>query len=452
MPARVGQKRPVRRRAGTRVLTGCGAYRVRSRYSRSAPMYRRPTLRGNGGYWGNVWNRITTGGRSSNELLPGAGRAVGTALGNLLGSGSIGGMAGDWLGRVSGLGAYKVSKNTILTPDPPTVSNTSSGIRIKHREYIGDVSSALTFTTQFQLPVQPGLSSAFPWLSGIAGNFSQYQFHGLIFEFITTSGNAISGTSPSLGEVLMSTNYNSIDAPFTNKQQMLNEEFSCSGVPCANLVHPIECSPKQTPVPQLYVRTSAIPAGSDARLYDLGNFQLATSGQLGSTSALGELYASYDVEFFKPQLLDDTGVSTETSMFQLINVASTTPLGSGVAVPQCNNLNITLNSLVITIPPGVSGNFLLVYQVQGTAAATTIYPSLTFSPNIDVIPAWDNSLTSEVGAPNNNVSTFDFALIVSFAITDPTVTSTIGFSNGGTIPVSAAGANLLVTQLSSTFA
>jgi len=367
MPARRATTRRTRApaRASTRARTRRAPARAAAR-ARAAPA--------------SVDVPKTQSSASSNGYMPGFGSTMGSAVGGFFGGpagGAVGSKLGGWLGKITGLGSYKVNRNTILMPDPPTVSNTTSGIRIKHREYIQDVQSSILFNNQFILPIQPGLAESFPWLSGIASNFTQYKIHGLIYEYITTSGSAIASTNNSLGEVMMATNYNSGDSTFSNKQQMLNEEFSSSGVPSANLIHPIECASAQTTVERLYTRvTTAVPSGQDIRLYDLGLFQLAVQGQQvgtgqgGSTSVtLGELYCSYDIEFFKPQLDEFEGITNiGTHLRATVGVTASVPLGTAQIV-KFDSIGVTVNGATgttITFPAGYIGNYVMNCQWIGS--------------------------------------------------------------------------------------
>jgi len=371
---------PMRR---TRTVSGYGAYKIkynarqRNKDAEALTVAKNTTpiqANNNGGWW------------------PGLGSTLGSAAGGFFGGpagASVGSQLGGWLGKITGLGSYRLKRNTILQPDPPVVSNTTSGVRIKHREYINDIQSSILFNNQFALPVQPGLYDSFPWLSGLAANFTQYKFHGLLYEFVTTSGSAVSSTNNSLGEVMMATNYNSGDATFANKQQMLNEEFASSGVPSANLIHAIECAPSQTPVDKLYTRTGSVPTGQDVRLYDLGLFQFAVQGQQvgtgqgGSTSiTLGELYCTYDVEFFKPQLDDYTGLTTLGSHFVASGTTqASSPIGT-TPVINFDNIGITFNvgtGTVVTMPAGYLGKWMMTCQWIGNATSTLVPPAMTYT-------------------------------------------------------------------------
>jgi len=157
--------------------------------------------------------------------------------------------------------------------------------------------------TNFNLNLNPGLSSTFPWLSTVASSYEEYEFLGLIFEFKSTSAVAVNSTNTALGVVIMATDYDSLDANFVSKQQMEAQQFTTSSVPSQSFMHGIECRARANVLSSLYTCAGVVPAGADQRFYDLGNFQLAVSG-MQAASVIGELWVSYHVLLRKPQLPD----------------------------------------------------------------------------------------------------------------------------------------------------
>jgi len=382
-------------------------------------------------------------------LVPGTGRRLGQALGGYLGppGAIIGGELGDKFGKWSGMGAYKKSGTTI-SQDPPSFKKTKSGgVRIQHREYIQDVTSSVAFSNQLQLGLNPGLYNSFPWLSGIASNFTQYKMHGCIYEYRPTSGSAIASTNNALGTVIMATNYNASDSNFVNKQQMENEEMSQSTVPSSSAIHPIECDPKQTTIDKLYTRTGAVPSGQDIRLYDLGLFQLAVQGMQAGSITVGELWVSYDVEFFKPQLDTGLGLALSGAHYNLGSTwASATPLGTPLMMFDSIGLTFA-TSTVLTIPEGYVGKWMLVVSWLGAATSTLVIPAITLT-NIIGVKLFDgdslNLINAPVGGTDNSTR---LIMTYTFTITSPSVSSTITFGAGGTLPGTPNLGDLILTQL-----
>ena len=125
---------------------------------------------------------------------------------------------------------------------------------ISHREYIGDVVSgpAGTFSLQ-SYKINPGNPLTFPWLSSIASNFQQYRMQGCVFEFKTTSADALNSVNTALGQIIMATNYNVVQGDFQSKYEMENTEFANSCKPSASMMHAIECAKHLTVLDELYV-------------------------------------------------------------------------------------------------------------------------------------------------------------------------------------------------------
>lgn len=246
------------------------------------------------------------------QLFPkGSFSRVGGMLGSVFGptGAALGSSAGAALSRITGVGDYKVKSNSVMTDtasfsgEVPAFGKTDNSTRIKHREFISDITVGATPAafSNTSYVISPSNATLFPWLSTLAQSYQQYRVHGMVFVFkSTTSDYSAAGA---LGKVAMATNYNVRDANFANMQELENAEFSVSGKPSLSRVHPIECAPNNgTPLVK-YVRDAQYDAsGGDDRFYDVGKFQIATQG-LPSSSAnavIGELWVTYDIEFYKP--------------------------------------------------------------------------------------------------------------------------------------------------------
>lgn len=199
-----------------------------------------------------------------------------------------------------GRGAYG---DSVVDQDIPIFANpeaTDGPVTIRHREYVTDITSSTAFAIQHRYVINPGNSQTFPWLSQIAANFSQYRFEGISFHFVSTSGNITSNQA--LGEIVMSVDYDPSGKEITSKQEMLAIPFSVSKAPCTDSECPVECAPSQTHGNGLLNVRNGAPAGQDKRFFDLGQFVQASSGQSANGTVLGELWVTYQVALYKPQL------------------------------------------------------------------------------------------------------------------------------------------------------
>lgn len=306
---------------------------------------------------------------------------MGWALGNAL-LGSPGAKAGELLGRgagalfskITGLGDYKVNSNTLMgaaaADSLPMFGRAGRSTRIAHREYLQDIVTSSTIGA-FKIetfPIQPALDVTFPWLGPVATQFEEYQLNGVIFEFKSNSYDALASTNTASGTVIMTTNYNVYNPQFVNKQQMEQYEFTCSSKPSVNLIHPIECARGESPLVTLQTRNDAKLLG-DLRLYDFGNFNIATVGMQGASTNIGELWVSYDISFYKPRV---GNVSDAVDHF-VLNSAKDIGCGGGnfgyfsstPTLTSTSNFGVELDKKLgtITIPQTYTGNVYVLYAI-----------------------------------------------------------------------------------------
>lgn len=224
------------------------------------------------------------------------------------GMGMMGNAAVGMLGKISGMGDYTVKSNSIATSaesiagEVPHFGKADNSTRVRHREFIADIKVPAT-PASFNLSsyiINPSNKDLFPWLSKFAENYQQYKVHGMVIYFkSTTSDYSAAGA---LGKIAMATNYNVRDSAYTNMQELENSEFAVSGKPSTSRLHPIECAPNNGVPLVKWVRDLQYDAsGGDDRLYDVGKFQFATQGLPGTANTvIGELWVTYDIEFYKP--------------------------------------------------------------------------------------------------------------------------------------------------------
>lgn len=204
---------------------------------------------------------------------------------------------------------------------PNLSTGNRGGIVITHREFIADIKATQAFTkTEFDL--NPGMTPTFPWLAELCNSYEEYEVRGMIFEYKSLCSLSTLSTAGTLGmgSVMMATNYNPLNDPFTDKRTMENYEGCSSKRPQDSNIHVVDVSRGSTPVPGLkWVRTGPVPAGADIRLYDIGRFCIATQGQPNDVTngSIGELWVAYDIEFFKPKVVGAIGSQLRLSHWSL---------------------------------------------------------------------------------------------------------------------------------------
>lgn len=382
------------------------------------------------------------GGMGASALFPEAG-PIATAIGSFLG-GKIGHLAE----RIVGFGDYSVMHNSIMKGGmaAPQIANIvdKGGVVVRWREYIQDIAATIDFTNQV-FPLNPGQKKTFPWLSTFAKNWQQYRWRGIIFEFGSTSSDSVlsSATSSALGTVNMATDYDVLDADYSSKREMLNTVFANSNKPSCDFIHPIECARKQTPMSIQYVRTGDFPSGGDPRMYDLGKFQIATEGMQAASGNVGELWVTYEVEFYKQQL----GTAAYTDVFALSTMSSALWLGSVQPVLlEGSTINGSIGSdgtnNYYEFPAYVSsGKYLFQYSAFGVSAVLgQVTPTVTNGALVDL---W-NGGTSIIQSPGTGTNSP--SVIASFYV-EPSASSCRVTFGTAAIPTTANTGNLIVTEV-----
>ncbi len=333
---------------------------------------------------------------------------MGAALGGP-GGGALGTAIGAGASRVFGFGDYKVDENTLLTGNVPQFRNGGRSIRIAHRDFISDITGSTAFAVK-EFAINPGLQSTFPWLAAVAGQFQSYKIRGMVFEFKSTSANALNNVNSALGTVIMATQYNSFLANFTSKLEMENYEFATSCKPAECMMHPIECAQGESPLECLYIRDGSVPAGQDERFFDFGSFQIATVG-MQAASTIGELWVTYDIELYKPRVAP--GGVLPGQFYRLNNgpYDANNFLGA-IQTTAKGNLGLTVSATgagfdTINFPASISaGKFMVIFAWRGSVAANIVSPTFTLT-NCTLVNDWclasSNTLISPSGGTSNSL-------------------------------------------------
>lgn len=284
------------------------------RTNKSKPKTQRPgkgvKVKGNGDYKAVLEGIKSLARRIPKGTFSTGGRLAGAALGGLVNpqvasfGGSLGGALGEHVSRITGFGDYSAggsrSGPSFKAGNRPTFSGNDMSVRVRFSEFVTTLNGSTGFN-QCRMAINPGNAGLFPWLSSFAHNYEQYRLRGCIFHFEPTSGS-IAGLSPALGSVMMATQYDVQDLAFASESELLNYVFASTAVPCTFVNHAVECDRRQTQAPILKVSHGPLPNTATPQLYNFGNFTVATVGQQ-SVYTLGQLYVTYDVEFFKPKLI-----------------------------------------------------------------------------------------------------------------------------------------------------
>ncbi len=377
------------------------------------------------------------------------GGVVGQAIGSMFNAPGIGKGIGKWLGSgigsIFGSGDYTMvgpqPSNNVLTngaqiPKFDTTKNTSV---ISHREYLRDITGTTSFTVH-SFALNPGVSHTFPWLANLAQGYQEYRFLGCIFEFRSLITDFVTSGSP--GVVVLSTNYNADAPPYDTKQEMENAEYSVAVKPTSNLIHGIECDPKQTVFPTRYVRSGALAPGQDYKTYDLGNFQLATQGN--PNQLLGELWVSYVVEFSKPILPKDVHGTAIGAHIQRSTISTANPLGTSFISSKGTLVSTSYsNGFTFFGQPGNEYTVTVVWTWVTAVAATTPAVTTTTGLAFYSTPQYANGTNSIASAAGGFASTMVFQAIYKCVASSPG-TCIVEFATTGGAFGSAASVDILI--------
>lgn len=291
-------------------------------------------------------------------------------------AGALGGYLGQKFKDITGYGDYTVNKNSIMSGTVPGVSNisyTPNALCVSHKEYIGDVITSKT-AGAFAITswtINPNNPQLWEWLSQIACNYEEWVPEGIVFYFKSTSGDALSSTNTALGTVIMATNYNYYNAPFTTKAEMESYEYCSNGPPCSDIMHGVECDPSQGSITTYYMDSHNQNQNAgilDQRFNILGTFYLATTGFQGTSVNIGELWVTYQVSLLKPKLYSSLGYANDYfRMSGNMAAATTSGLFQIVTYAARNNMPYTVTNASTSL-----------YLANGSNTGTIYWPVYPF--------------------------------------------------------------------------
>jgi hypothetical protein len=289
-------------------------------------------------------------------------------------------------------------------------------------------------------------------LSIIAQNFEQYKLRGVIFEFKSTSADALNSTNTALGEVIMATEYDSKKQDFASKLEMQNHEYAVAAKQSQSMLHPIECAHPLSTLDCLYLRTGQVPVGADQRMYDFGKFQIATMGQQGSNVDVGELWVTYEVEFLKPRLQGEGNI-VYTSVYEQDDGCSNTDYFGREANPDTllshplNTLSMKITQTGLEFPNDIgNGTFVLSIYWFGTTVEGVSSPTLTPEPSSGIMS--DNSSVPfvQMNSPSGEIGMVSVQYMVYLGtVVIPGTPRRVNFT-GGALPTNC-GCNITITSI-----
>lgn len=393
---------------------------------------------------GLLGRALRYGGGIAGGYLGGAlGGPMGATAGQSHGS-SLGAAISRWLGA----GDYTLNANSIVKSGQiPGMHGDGQSTIIRHKEYITDVitSGVVGAFSSRVFPINPGLSLSFPWLAGIAQQYQEYSIKGMVYHYVSASGDAVASTITTLPTVMMATQYRSTAPDFEDKLTMLNAYFSSDAKASEDFCHPIECDPKENPFNVQYVRGGAVPTGEDIKSYDLGKFTIATIGAQAANVLVGELWCTYEIELKKPYPTAQLDLFNQVAHFELASASTANRFGS-LSIVKVNTIGVTFpttNSLAF--PIGTIGKYLVSAWWLSATANTQLTATVT---NCTASALFTSTNTNQFGVSAAYTAGGPYYNII-LDISDPNKAASFQFT-GGTLTGSGF-CEVIVTQLPDTF-
>jgi hypothetical protein len=106
-----------------------------------------------------------------------------------------------------------------------------------------------------------------------------------------------------MGTVVMAMQYNAAASPFATKGAMENSDYAISARFDKNMLYGIECKAGSTAQNRFYTRSGNVSGTMPLSLTDMGLFQISTapSSSYPTDATIGELWVTYDIEYFIPR-------------------------------------------------------------------------------------------------------------------------------------------------------
>jgi len=261
------------------------------------------------------------------------------------------------------------------------VTASKDSCRVVHREFIGNVTGSEAFAVGGTYPVNPGMVTTFPWLSGIARNWESYRFRRLSFKYYTRTGTAVPGS------VLLAHDPDSSDAAPSTEQVMASYRSVREDAPWKDLNLPIPAQDLNDLGPRKFIRSGALAANQDIKLYDSGN--LFVGAVDGTAVNWGKLWVEYDVELHTPQLAP-TGPIYGGSFQGATSMTAANPMGTA-PTSDAQNSAISIDT-ASTITFDSPGTYLITMKVSGTTIT-----GLTFTAGSGATGGVQNSVYLAAG-------------------------------------------------------
>jgi len=247
----------------------------------------------------------------------------------------------------------------------PLINATRDSCRIVHRELVASVTGSAAYAVPFDFALNPGLPASFPWLATQAQSWETYRFNRLRYCYYTRTGSSTPGSC------MLVPDYDAEDAIPLSEQIASSYEDVAEDAPWKDIDCDLRVAAMFSMGPKKFIRTGAVPAGTDIKTYDAGQMFVCTTD--GTAVNWGKLWVEYDVTLYTPQI--NPAGSGVLSAQHVTGIPTTAAFLSSTPVNSAGSSNIvTVSGNTATF--NQAGKFLVLYQAQATTVTSVSY-SLT---------------------------------------------------------------------------
>ena len=189
--------------------------------------------------------------------------------------------------------AQNIANSNVVNYSRPRAVDSTGGIIIKKREYVRNIIPQDPFTA-VKIEFNPGLSTMFPWLSGVAQNFEKYKVRKLHFVYETSQSTFVPGM------VMMAPEFNVSDSLPTSKAELLEYAYATRAPVWQNFKLTLNSEAVMN-FKDYYIRVNELSVENDKKLYDPLYLIIATDAVSTDISYAGELWIEYEIELLYPQ-------------------------------------------------------------------------------------------------------------------------------------------------------
>lgn len=247
------------------------------------------------------------------------------------------------------------------TMQPKRTNLPNGGVRIHYKDYIGPVITSGPDFLVRKYPVNPGISSTFPWLNRQASQYEKYIVHSIKAHYIGNCSSFVNGA------LMCTFEMDAADPPPTNEADILNNQFATlqSVWEHSTSIMPTASGPR-------FTRFNNV-RDTDIKTYDVANLFIATAGVV-DPATIGRLFLEYDISLINPQKVDTITIG----QFQNTAGSSTADPWRGAGAGPSGSLPMYAGGsgeLLVGVLPGNSYLISMDLESTGTLSGVTLQPA-----------------------------------------------------------------------------